>query len=889
MTGKTILHYKIIEKLGEGGMGVVYKAHDTKLKRDVAIKFLPRRIAANEEERDRFKIEAQAAAALNHPNIATIYAIEESEDEMFIVMEYIEGQELKNLISQIPPVPPLGKGDRGGFLRIHDVINYAVQIADGLNAAHKKGIVHRDIKSANIMITNEGKVKIMDFGLAKVRGGAQVTKVGTTIGTAAYMSPEQARSEEADHRSDIWSFGVVLYEMLSDKLPFGGEYEQAVIYAILNEDPKPLDEERPEMPKELQNIVTKALQKNPEERYQQVQELLLDLKNVGTGSTESKSTILSKGNVSKGKVKKLNFLYYGIGLAILVAILGYFLFSPKNSVGPEKSSIEKKMIVVLPFENLGLSEDEYFADGLTEEITSKLSGLSGLGVIARQSATQYKKTTKSVQQIGEELGVSYILQGTVRWEKVSGNEHVRVTPQLIDVKEGTQIWSQASEEILSSSFKLQSEIAGRVVQALDIKLALSEKQTLTTDITTNAEAYDYYLRGITYFEKSFNESDYKIAEEMLLKAIKLDPNFSRAYAALSSVHSSTYFEYFDHTESRVLKAKQTAEKSLELEPDLIEGHIAMAWYYYLCWLDYGNALTEFRNALKLQPDNAEAVGGIGYIYRRQGKFQEALDYFRKALEINPRDQVMNDGIANTLILLRKYSQSEQYLQKIMVLAPDWREQYTTKAFLYLLWSGDVERARTVLKQADQQNIQVETGDDIFVPIFVEIAAANYEKALELIENMKTDVCDYQFFYIPKDILLAEIYGLTDNKKSEVAHYDSARVMLQSKLKEFPEDARMHSSLGVAYAGLGEKDKAIKEGKRGVELLPISKEAWNGYHREMDLAKIYAMVGEHDFAIDKIDYLLSIPGELSVPCIKIDPVWKPLLDNPRFQKVLGKYK
>jgi eukaryotic-like serine/threonine-protein kinase len=879
MIGKTILHYKILEKLGEGGMGVVYKAEDTKLDRTVAIKFLPRSVAANPEERERFVIEAKAAAALNHPNIATIHYIEEADDEMFIVMEYIDGQELKDIVGAHRNVP----------LPVDDVSNYATQIAGGLQAAHEKGIVHRDIKSSNIMITSKNQVKIMDFGLAKVRGGTLVTKAGTTLGTAAYMSPEQARGDEVDHRSDIWSFGVVLYEMLTGKLPFSGDYEAAVAYSILNESPKPIDEARPEIPKEFQSVVAIALQKNPKERYQQIQDLLTDLKNVGTASTESKSTILSKENVSQEKVKKLNFLYYGIGLVILVIILGYFLFLPKNSVGPETSSTGKKMIVVLPFENLGLSEDEYFADGLTEEITSKLSGLSGLGVIARQSAMQYKKTTKSVRQIGEELGVSYILQGTVRWENVDGNEHVRVTPQLIDVREGTQIWSQASEEILSSSFKLQSEIAGRVVQALDIKLALSEKQTLTTDITTNAEAYDYYLRGITYFEKSFNESDYIISEEMLLKAIELDPNFSRAYAALSSVHSSTYFEYFDHTESRVLKAKQTAEKSLQLEPDLIEGHIAMGWYYYLCWLDYSNALTEFRYALKLQPDNAEAVGGIGYIYRRQGRFQEALDYFRKALEISPRDNTLNNGLAGTLIILRRYNQSEQYVQKNIILAPDWRQAYTAKAWLYLLWSGDLEKARTAIMEADEQNIRVETGADILYPVFIEIAGSNYEKALKLIRNMKTDVCDYQFFYIPKDILLAEIYGLTDNKKSEVAYYDSARIMLQSKLKGFPEDARMHSSIGITYAGLGEKDKAIEEGKRGVELLPISKEAWNGYYRELDLAKIYAMVGEYDLAIDKVDYLLSIPGELSVPYIKIDPVWKPLLDNPRFQKVLEKYK
>ncbi len=866
MIGETILHYKILEKLGEGGMGVVYLAQDLKLERKVAIKFLPRHIAGNFEERERFKIEAKAAASLNHPNIATIYAIEESGDDTFIVMEFIDGVELKDKI-------------KSASFPVNEAINTAIQIADGLEAAHKKGIVHRDIKSQNIMITNDGKIKVMDFGLAKVGKGTQLTKIGSTVGTAAYMSPEQSRGEEVDHRTDIWSFGIVLYEMITGKQPFKGDYEQAVIYSILNEKP----ELKENISDGLKYVIEKSLAKNKNDRYQSASEILADLialKNESFSKTYSKVSTSSPTSI-----KKKWIVPAAIVLLIVILAAAYFLFINK----PEGTiTSERKIIVVLPFENLGPSENEYFADGLTEEITSKLSGLSGLGVIARQSVIQYKKTTKSVQQIGEELGVSYILQGTVRWENVAGDEHVRVTPQLIDVKEGTQIWSQASEEILSSSFKLQSEIAESVVQALDLNLALSEKQTLTTDITTNAEAYNYYLRGITSYRKSFNESDYRIAEEMLLKAIELDPNFSRAYAALSDVYSSIYWEYFDHTESCVLKAKQTAEKSLELEPDLIEGHIAFAWYYYLCWLDYSNALAEFNYALKFQPNNEDALSGIGLIYRRQGKMQEAFDNLRKALDISPRDLTTIANISSTLILLRDYNQGEQYIQMALTLAPDWRELYTTKAWMYILKSGDFKKARMILNNADEQNIQVETGYDIFVPIITEIGASNYERALELVRNMKTNVCDYQFFYIPQSLFLAEIYGLMKNKKTKLAYYDNARVTLEKRIKKFPDDARLRSSLGITYAGLGEKEKAIKEGKLGVELLPINKEAWNGYYREMDLAKIYTMVGEYDLAIDRLDYLLSIPGELSVPYIKIDPIWKSLLNNPRFQKVLEKY-
>ncbi len=875
MIGQTVSHYRILEKLGEGGMGVVYKAEDTKLDRIVALKFLPHHLTSSEADQSRFLQEAKAAAALNHPNVCSVIDIQEANGQQFIVMEYVDGVTLRK---------------KAPVTKLDEAIGYAVQIGEALQTAHAKGIVHRDVKSENVMVTTDGRVKVMDFGLAKLKGSLKLTKTSSTVGTLAYMAPEQIRGEESDARSDIFSFGVVVFEMLTGKLPFRGEHDAAIMYSIVNEAPDSVGKHRQDTPADLNRIIHRALEKDPADRYQHVDDIVSELRLlqkqsgriVRPESAGPRSTSAPRQSASRTK------LWIGISGIVVLVFVAVLIFRNGTSQKAEQPST-RKMLVVLPFENLGASDQEYFADGLSEEITSKLSGFTGLSVIARQSAMQYKRTTKSVRQIGEELGVSHILQGTVRWEKVSGSEHVRVTPQLIDAREGTQIWSQASEEILSSSFKLQSKIAESVVQALDIKLALSEKQTLATDITTNAEAYNYYLRGITSSRKSFNESDYRFAEQMLRKATELDPYFSRAYAELSRVHSSIYWEYFDHTESRVQKAKLAAESSLKIEPDLIEGHMALGWYYYLCRLDYSNALAEFYYVLKFQPGNAYAHRGIAYICRRQGKFQEGLDYFRKALEINPRDQMVNNGIASTLILLRKYNESEQSLQMSITIAPNWRELYSMKAWVYMLWSGDAEKARTVLKNADQQNIRVETGFDIFVPIAIEIADSNYERALELVQHMKSDVCDYQFFYIPKPLLLAEIYGFMRSKQLELAFFDSALVMLELKLKDVPDDSRVHSSLGIVYAGLGEKDKAIKEGKRGVELLPISKEAWNGFYREMELAKIYTMVGEYDLAINKLDYLLSIPGELSVPYIRIDPTWKPLFSNPRFQKVLEKHK
>ncbi|MFB3041668.1 MAG: protein kinase, partial [Candidatus Poribacteria bacterium] len=393
MVGKTISHYKILDKLGEGGMGVVYKAEDTKLERTVAIKFLPKHVSAHDEERKRFEIEAKAAAALNHPNIATIHNIEEVDDEMFIVMEYIKGRELRDIVGALRDVP----------MPIEDVLNNATQIAEGLQAAHKKGITHRDIKSANIMITEDGQVKIMDFGLAKIAGWAQLTKDHSILGTAAYMSPEQARGESVDHRADIWSFGAVLYELLTGQLPFKGDYEQAVIYSILNEDPNSIVELREDTPSQLTSIVEKTLQKNPRDRFQTTKDLIDELK------------ALEKSG----------------------------------------SSIHEKKVIhtvaVLPFTNMSNDkEQEYFCDGIAEDILNDLTHLEGLQVVARSSSFALKDKNLDIREIGMKLGAHSIVEGSVR---KAGNR-LRITAQLINVADGYHLWAERYDRELEDVFAI---------------------------------------------------------------------------------------------------------------------------------------------------------------------------------------------------------------------------------------------------------------------------------------------------------------------------------------------------------------------------------------------------------------------------------------------------
>jgi serine/threonine protein kinase/tetratricopeptide (TPR) repeat protein len=869
MIGETILHYKILEKLGEGGMGVVYKAEDTKLKREVAIKFLPHHISSNDEDRKRFEIEAQAAASLNHPNITTIHSIEESDSEVFIVMEYIDGIELKGKI-------------KSGSISINEAVDIAIQIADGLEAAHKKGIVHRDIKSGNVMITKDGKAKIMDFGLAKVGKGTQVTKVGTTVGTVAYMSPEQTRGEEIDNRSDIWSFGVLLYEMVTGKQPFKGDYDQALVYSILNEEPETAEISSTA----LRNIILKALEKEPVERYQKVSEMLADLIEI---KNETLTRTYSRSSERKTQIqKKKNKWFVPAAIIIFIAflIVAYIYFNSRSSVNNVSSEI--KMIVVLPFENLGSSEDEYFADGITEEITSKLSGLSGLGVIARASAAQYKNTNKSLDEIAKELGVGYILVGTIRWDKSGDVDKVRVNPELIRTSDGVQMWSEPYESEYSTSFKLQTQIASQVANAMDINLLQPEKKSLSTNLTENQEAYNLYLKGKDFLDYRNQEPQNKTTAERLFKqAIYLDPNFAAAYAGLSKAYSDMYWFYYDHSQKTIDLSKQAVEKSLELNPEFYGGYASLAWYYYHCKLDYDKAIENFHRSLDLQPNNYDALGGLGAVLRRQGKVEESIPFIERAMNINPLSAQAIFELGASYYWSKKYSMAIPLFQKSMSQDPSSPVSYYHLSACYILSDGDLTNATEAINSGLKEGVIDKTGYIIQRNTEIDIYSRNFEEALNDLKNSQNLVFDEQFTFVPKDlnIGIVNLYlgRLNDAKKS----FNSAIDFLNKKIKESPNDSRLYSALGIAYAGLSQKQNAVKWAKKGVELLPISKEALRGQARLNDLAKVYAMVGEYDLAIQILKKLINIPSEITPAILKIDPMWDKLRGNPEFNKLLAR--
>jgi len=888
MIGSAIGQYDILEKLGEGGMGVVYKATDTKLNRTVALKFLPDRVNKDGAAKARFLQEAQAAAGLNHPNICTVYGVDEHEGQLFISLEYVEGGTLR---------------DRLPFAKTDDVIAVASQIGEALQEAHAKGIVHRDIKADNIMMSSKGQAKVMDFGLARLKGALKLTRTSSTVGTIGYMAPEQIQGGEVDPRSDVFSFGVLLFEMLTGKLPFRGEHEAAMMYSILNEEPDQIRKHLPNISTACERILEKALEKNPEERYQSAADVVADLRrwkretssvprptsNVGeispvpssaNSDAAASNTIIPRFAGRKTILAVSGLLFTGL------LVGGLFWLQPWTT----SSSSAKKALAVIPFENQADPEREYFADGISEEITTRLSSLSGIGVIARSSAWQYKGTKKSVKEIGSELGIDYVLMGTVRWSRTEGKQlQVRISPALIDVRTGMQVWANTFDAAFQNAFALQSDIAQQVARALDVNLLSPEVSALEQNLTSNAEAYDYYLQGVEYENRSPSEADGDIAIQQYERAIALDPAFAAAYARLAVTHARAYWFFYDRTKERVAEARAAAEKALALDPKLSVSNEAMGWVHYHTELNYDAAIRQFHIALELQPSNPGVSYGLAAVYRRKGNLDESVWHWRKAIAYDPRSSELVRQLGETFVLQRKYAEADEQFATAIRLAPDNVSTYAERARNMVLWKGDLRSAEVILEEGNRFG-RVGSGEDeglhytkfVFASMRGEYSSA--EQAVRQMDAARG--LDNQFMYYPQPLIFASLERMRGSEARAQRMYAQSLQQIQQRLREYPDDSRAHSALGIALAGLGRSEEAIREGDRGVQILPVEKESWRGSFRMLDLAQIHAMTGDQEKAIDILERLLKMPSEISPTWLKLDPRWKSLRGNKRFESLLA---
>ncbi|HUV29956.1 MAG TPA: protein kinase [Acidobacteriota bacterium] len=845
-SGAVVSHYKIIEKIGAGGMGEVYLAEDTRLKRQVALKFLQAQFAANQEMKARFTREAQAAATLKHPNIVTIYEVSEYQGRPFFAMECCEGQSLRDMIKQQK-------------LTLSQIADLALQICEGLQEAHEAGIVHRDVKPSNIILDKKGRPKLVDFGLATIQGGEKLTRSGSTLGTIGYMSPEQIQVKKIDERSDLFTFGVVLYEMITGRLLFKGDTEAGILHSVLNDIPEPLARYKSGVSAELQQIVSKLLEKDPALRYQTAAGVISDLKRLSV----------------PGKPIEKRKAGFWMGASVVVAIVAIAVIITTLWLDKRTNrKTENIMLAVLPFENLGDPEDEYFADGITDEITSRLGMVHRLGVISRTSAMRYKNTDKTIPQIGAELGVEYVLEGTIFWDKSSDTDRVRIIPQLIDVKNDVHVWSDKIERPLTALFAVQAGIATYVAKALDITLLESERQAVEERLTESTEAYDYYLLGLKYIDRSFSRGDVDVALELFEKAVEIDSNFALAYARLSKALSLVYWLH-DADAQIQERAKLALDRAVELSPDDPMIHEALANYYYRCHRDYERALEELALAQLRLPNNFEILGTIGYIKRRQGRWQESVEYQEKSLALNPRSPRYAWDIGETYMCMRDYELANEWFDRAITLDPHWPSAHNAKAFVHLLRKGDYAAASSVLESASRT---IDTEKLVYLWASPDIFSRRYQAALDRLPS--------DGFWSTRGLIY---YLMGDTSRSAVC-YDKVRLALEQQTSiGRAYDGLREASLGVVYAYLGRAEDALRLGRKAMDLLPLSVDAHQGSRIVLRMAWIHLALGDYDSAIDLLDQSLSIPSELSVAYLRGHPLYDPLRDHPRFQALIEKYE
>ena len=883
LVDRTIGHYKISKRIGAGGMGEVYLATDITAGRKAALKLLPARFTGNVERLTRFEQEARAVVGLNHPNILTVYEIGEDHSIHYIASELIEGETLRQRLMR-------------GRMQLSEAVDVAIQVTSALAAAHEAGIVHRDIKPENIMLRPDGYVKVLDFGIAKLAESAFAeatadraesmtlaeTHLGSLLGTVRYMSPEQACGASVDKRTDVWSLGVVLYEMVTGQAPFTGKTPKDVMTSILEKEPPPLTSYITKTPPELQQIISKTLRKEREERYHTAHELLEALKGL-RHKLEFKAELRRSATARSW----LRWTTMTAALLALAAIVAAIMMFSSNRVRTTPAAPEKS-IAVLPFENLSHDPDNaYFADGIQEEILTRLASVADLKIISRTSTQRYQSKPRNLREIAKQLGVATILEGSVQ----KAADQVRVNVQLINAQSDTHLWADTYDRKVTDIFGVESEIAKAIAASLQAKLTGREEQALAVKPTNNPEAYDAYLRGLAFEAHSrypfLTEDVGREGIGFYERAVQLDPNFAAAWARLSRAHAFFCLGGAD-TATRRDAAKNALENAQRLEPDSPETLLALGYYQYWVLRDYGHAKTTFERVSKMLPNSSEVLLALARISRREGHWNQSVVYDEQALTLDPRNREILGDTAWNYTMLRQFPAALKVEDRVLDITPNNPEVMASKAGIYQA-QGNLQEAAKSLSGINEETPE---GSAFLTKITQLRLERNYLEAVQLFQARPTqfhfDSDDEKAFDQLAFALVQRFAGDTAGAKITA---ERARSTLEQLCRNQPDNANLASMLSRANAAIGEKDAALKEAERAVTLSASVKDRVSKPAAEDTLALIQTIFGENSRAISTLTRLLQTPysswlyGTPITPALlRLDPLWDPLRADPAFQKL-----
>jgi serine/threonine protein kinase/Tfp pilus assembly protein PilF len=873
--------YELLEEIGRGGQGVVFRARQKSLNRTVALKVISLGQWASKAHLKRFRLEAEAAARLEHPGIVPIHEVGERDGSCYFSMQFIEGGQLDEVVRREP-------------MPIRRAVELIAKVARTVHYAHEHGILHRDIKPGNILLDQKGEPHLTDFGLARlVETESTVTRTLEVLGTPSYMAPEQAAANNTQLTSatDVYGLGAVLYQLLTGHPPFAGGTTYETIKLLLETDPRQPRQLNPKIDRDLSTICLKCLERDPQRRYPSALALAEDLERwLKHEPIQARRTgIFARGK--KWVRRNPTSALLTASLIALAAAAGWIIWKSELIRHPLATGI-----AVLPFENLNdQKNNSVFADGVQDDILTKLAKIADLKVISRTSVMEYRGK-RNVRQIGDALRVSHVLEGSAR----RSGDRIHLNAQLIDTRTDTHVWAEEYDRDLNDLFAIQSEIAQKVAERLHAKLSASEKASIEERPTQDLVAYDFYVRAVSLIYNAqlpsqANFVDRSEAVELLNKTVARDPNFFLAYCQLAFVHDLVYEQEIDHTPARLALAKSAIDSAFRLRPDSGEAHLALGWHLYWGYSDYARARAEIAVAQQSLPNNPRAFELAGLIDRRERRWAEATHNLERASEIDPQNIPYLITLATTYLRLHDYDQMARIMDRIISLQPDRNKPRIIRAIIEQERRADTRPLRAAIEKALAN--EPGSAEDPFVAsirLGLALSDRDFEDANSIAAALPLkQTLDAGFTQGSRDFSLGLVARLKGDAMAAHAAFTKVRTKLEEELRIHPDNMDLLSDLGLIDAFLGRREEALSEGRRAMELraraLPTAQDPMFGsYTNEAFLKRSFAMIcawaGEHELALEQLEAVTKVPGGPSYGELRLDPMWDPLRGDPRFEKI-----